>query len=253
MLKMDLLSVLERAFESNGMSLQTDDVVVIASKVVALSQGREVSLEDIVPSERALSLKKTRYGLGREDPRFIELVLREADQLIDGPMLLTLKDTTFIASAGIDRSNAPEGKAILWPSEPWEAAWKLYEDMKARFRVRRFGLIITDSQCQPLRWGTTGLALSWAGFSGVEDLRGKKDIYGRPLQVSQKAVADNLSSAAQILMGEGNEQVPFVVVRGAPVHFNSHKPDKKSAVVAPSKCLYSGLYGSALKGYRPHQ
>lgn len=245
--KMPLLPVVFEALKREKVKLGDGDIIIISSKVVALSQGRVIKLSEVVPSAKAKKMKLSRYGTGKEDPRMVELVLRESQKVIPGNMLLSLKDGILIPAAGIDLSNMPGDMVALWPEDVWNEARRIQHAVKKEFGLKKFGVAIIDSHCQPLRWGTTGVALAWAGFEGIEDERGKKDLYGKKLTVTRKAVADNLASAAQLVMGEAAEQTPFVIVRDAPVKFTSRKIHPNEATVSPEQCVFSGLYKNMLR------
>ncbi len=245
----DLFEGILEAITRNKQTLKEKDILVVNSKIVAVSQGRVRELES--KRNRELENKgntkskipqKSHYGTGTEDPRFTNLVMQEADTVIPGSMLLTIKNGIFTPAAGIDRSNSPQGTVVLWPDSPWETAWELRAQLKAHYELKKLGVIIVDSTCQPLRSGTSGVALSWAGFEGVEDARGVKDIYGKPLTVTKKAVADNLACAAQLLMGEAAEKVPLVLARNVPTQFSQKKPKKNAGTIKPDACLYAQLY-----------
>lgn len=239
----DLLETIKSYIKKNGEKIKNGDILVISSKIIALSQGRIVDLASVKPSPVAQKMKRSRYGIQKEDPRVTELVLREADVVVPGSMLLTLKDNIFIASAGIDASNAPKDHVILWPKDPWKTAKTIWSSFKKTFGLKKFGVIIADSHCTPLRWGVSGVALSWAGFEGVEDARGQKDIFGKPLVVTRKAVADNITSAALILMGEGNEKIPMVLAHDIPAKFTNRVQGRKREIfIDPRDCLFNGIY-----------
>jgi len=200
---------------------------VIASKVVAYSQGL---------------LRKV-----ADDEAFRELVRREADAVLDeGTMVLTMKNKVLIPNAGIDRSNVPEGEAVLWPEKPFEAARKIRAELMEEFGVSELGVVISDSHCQPLRMGTSGIGIGWAGFEGVRDERGSKDLYGREMVYTKVAVADNLASAANLLMGETDASIPFVLVRGAPAVFSDQESGADAYFISPDECIYKGLYNQKL-------
>lgn len=237
----NLLETTEFILSKARLRPKNGDILILSSKIVALSQGRAVDLNEITPSTAAKKLKKTSYGKGKEDPRVIELILREADKIFPGKMLLTLKNGILIPSAGIDRSNAPKNFVILWPKNPWGTAQNLRAVLKKKFKLKKLGVVIIDSHCQPLRWGTTGIALSWAGFEGVEDCRGKKDIFGKSLKVTKKAVADNLASSALLVMGEATEKIPFVIARGAKVKFTNRVQKKNEVFIRPKDCLFGDV------------
>lgn len=248
--KFDLIKGITEALKKNHEKISERDVLIISSKIIALSQGRVVEIKKIHPGRRALSLQKIPYATGREDPHFIELILREADRVFPGKMLTTLKDGMLIPAAGIDRSNAPDGFAILWPKNPWKTAQNLWKKLRRALQIKKLGLVICDSHCQPLRWGTTGLALSWAGFLGVEDARGKKDIFGKKLQLTRKAVADNLASSALLIMGEAGEKIPFTIIRGASVKFTNRMQKKNEVFVKPNECIFNGVYNKTIYAHR---
>lgn len=236
------IKALKKSLLKNKEKLKTGDILVISSKILALSQRRIVEIVSIRPSKQALHLKKTRYGGEKEDPRILELALREADAILPGTMVLTFKNGILIANAGIDRSNAPDGYAILWPKQPWKEAQKIWKNVRQFFRIKKLGIIISDSHCQPLRWGVSGLALAWAGFAGIEDARGQLDIYKKPLQVTRKAVADNLASSALVAMGEAGEKIPFVIIRNAPVQFTTNMPKPRDVAITPREDIFCGIY-----------
>lgn len=204
--------------------LKSGDILVIASKVVAITQGR--------------------VHVVRNDQEFNTLVKQEADRIVGGEQVtLTLKNGIFIPWAGVDRSNAAQGEAIAWPNEPFKVAQQLQLNLKKKFKLKQLGVLITDSYCIPRRRGVSGVALGYAGFKGVNDLRGKKDLFGNKLKVTQQAVADNLASASHLVMGESNEQTPFAIIHHAPVVFTSAKINPKEPVMAAKECLYVPLYG----------
>lgn len=240
--------VLEKEIESsllkNRIQLRERDILVISSKVVSLAEGGLVDLGKIQPGSRAKHLAKFHYI---QNPALVELILNEADKIFapsNGKrgLLTTLKNNILIPSAGIDLSNAPRGFAIVWPKNSWKTAEILAKKLRAAWRLRRLGIILADSRCAPLRWGTTGLALSWAGIEGIEDCRTKKDIYGKRLKVTKKAVADNLASAALLVMGEAGEKIPFTVIRNAPVKFSNSNQEQNKTVIKPGACVFCGIY-----------
>jgi len=245
--KFDLISAIKMALESSKSSLNNGDVLVLSSKVVSISENRTVQISKVIPGESAKKHRVSRYGTGKEDPRVIELVMQEADAIMPGKMLIALKDGNFLPSAGIDLSNVPNDIAVLLPKNSWKSAQKISAQLKKIYKLKKLGVIVIDSRCQPLRWGTVGIALGWAGFEGVEDARGQKDLYGKPLKVTQKAVADNLASAAEVVMGESNESTPFVLISNAPVKFTDKIPDPKKLRIKPSECIFEGIYETSVK------
>jgi len=206
--KFDLAGLIE---EKLGGRLKDGDVLVISSKFVAVSEGRVVKLAAVSPGDRAKKLGK-KY---RMNPRLCELVLRESDEVMGGipGFLLTSKDGLLTPNAGIDKSNARHGMVVLYPRRPAVSAWRIREALKFSVGVR-VGVIICDSRLSPTRRGTTGVAVAASGIEAVLDMRGRADLFGNVLKVTSQGVADDLSSAAEILMGESDESVPIVHVRG---------------------------------------
>ena len=108
------------------------------------------------------------------------------------------------------------------------------------------GVIISDSHCVPLRTGTTGFALATSGFNAVIDERGKKDLFGKKIRITQRAVADGLASAAVVIMGETDERMPAVLIRNAPINL-TNQPSKSSTYFLPNECLFSSIYDEKVK------
>lgn len=241
--KDDLFEVFcSRAVRREIKKISDGSIIVIASKVVAIAEGRIIDLRKIKPSSRAKSLRFRRYGAYKFDSAFTELVLREADKFFPGEMFLTIKNGIFAPAAGIDTSNAPPGHAILWPKNPYASAEAFLRKLRATFHLRRAGVIIADSFIAPLRTGTASIALGYAGFEGVQDLRRRRDLYGNKLRSTQKNLADSLASAASIYFGEASERTPFVLIKNAPVKF-TNKRIKPSEIKTPAKkCLFRNLY-----------
>jgi coenzyme F420-0:L-glutamate ligase len=232
----DLVSASIQGAEAMGTPILDGDIVVFSAKVVGVSQGRLICLKDVTPSEDAIRLSK-KFKL---EPEFAEVVLNEADSILGGVdyALLTLKNGVLIANAGVDQSNAPPGQAALWPKDLEGSARELREGIKKR--GLDVGVLIIDSRTMPLRMGSSGVALGISGFSPVEDLRGKEDLFGRPMKIKRAAIADDLASAANLIMGETSESVPVAVVRGAPVRFEEGHSIAE-ALIPMDQCLIMHL------------
>jgi coenzyme F420-0:L-glutamate ligase/coenzyme F420-1:gamma-L-glutamate ligase len=194
-----------------GRRLRDGDVLVVSSKFVAVSEGRVVKLRGVKAGARARELAAKH----RMDPRLCELVLRESDEVIGGipGFLLTSREGLLTPNAGIDKSNVKHGAVVLYPRRPEESAWMIREALKFSRGVS-MGVIICDSRLSPTRRGTTGVAVAASGIEAVLDMRGRQDLFGNVLKVTTQGVADDLSSAAEVLMGESDEAVPLVLVRG---------------------------------------
>lgn len=194
-------------------------VIVISAKIVSILEGNMTNLEKI---------------------SFEELVRREADEVISEVEghFLTRKTGILIPNAGVDKSNAPEGFAIPWPKNPQKTAETLRSTLLKEFKVENLGVIIADSRVTQGRRGTTGVAIAWSGFVGVADERGMEDLFGKPLQITQLAVADNLATSALCIMGEAAECTPIVVIENAPVTFTDAKTDPLEGVMDGAEDLF---------------
>ena len=230
----DLPEAIVKASRQIG-GLRNGDVVAIASKAIATVQGRIVDLADVEPSTRAKNLA-TKTGL---KPAFVELVLREAGGILGTARgaILTLTGGVACANAGIDESNAPPGHAVLPVLDPDRTAYQIRKSLMERTKAK-IVVVIADSNVKPVRLGTVGQAVGVAGFEPVEDCRGKRDLYGKSLRVTFRAVADQIATAAELLMGEAGEGVPVVVLRGLKIE--PVEVPKRSPKVPPKRCLYFG-------------
>jgi coenzyme F420-0:L-glutamate ligase/coenzyme F420-1:gamma-L-glutamate ligase len=231
----DIVEILVKSMNEINFELEDKDIVVLAESAVATAENRVINFGDIKPSEKAIDLGK-QYSI---DPGEMEVILQESDKIICGipEFVLTLKNGFLLPNAGIDASNAPEGHVIPLPENPDKSASEIRIKFEERYNCN-IAVILSDSRTHPLRWGCIGIAIGCSGIEAVEDVRGKKDIYGKPLKITRKAVADNIASAAEIMMGEANESVPMVVVRGAPVEI---KDAEGIPTISPEECLYFGI------------
>jgi coenzyme F420-0:L-glutamate ligase len=238
----DLVEILTSSMKKQKLEPRDGDILVVSSKVVALTEGRMVNYKTVKPSEKAESLAK-QYDL---EPGFAELVLKEADKIFGGVKraILTMKNNVFIANAGIDHSNAPKDHAILWPKNSSKSADNIRKEFKKKLNVN-IGVVMSDSHCGPLRTGTTGFALATSGFDAVIDERGKKDLFGNEMRITQRAVADGLASAAVVIMGETDEKIPAVLVRDVPIELTG-QPSKSSTYFPPNECLFSSVYSEKI-------
>ncbi|MDR1528086.1 MAG: coenzyme F420-0:L-glutamate ligase [Puniceicoccales bacterium] len=180
-------------FNSEGFSLEESDVLCIATKCLAIHQGRCVRI-------------------GTVDKK--QLIRREADWTWEENCSLTLKDGIVIPFSGIDESNG-NGYYVLWPQNVTELLAEIHRHLCKKFTIKNLGLMSIDSKIEPFRRGTVGVAQDIFGFNPIKDYRGKVDLFGRRLEMTSVNIADSLASTACYLMGEGNESSPFVIIRGA--------------------------------------
>lgn len=218
-----------------GFGYRYNDIVVISSKFVSMSEGSIVKLSKVKVRKKAKELATKNHM----DAKLAELVLRESEYVMSSVpgFLLAIRDGTIAPNAGIDKSNVPRGYAVLYPHEPFETAEKLKLKFLAELGLR-VGIVIADSRLMPTRIGTTGVAIACAGFEPVEDQRGKRDLFGNVLRVTFKAVADGLATMGVAVMGESHESTPVAVVRGANVVWSDKKFSWKDMAVEPFQDIY---------------
>lgn len=181
--------------------IQECSILAMSSKVVSIDQGRCVPLTAITSKD--------------------ELIEKEADfyiprKLVPGNFVVhTIKNSALIPSAGIDTSNS-NGYYILWPKYITKITSRFHKEIVRHYRLKKFGIIITDSHSIPLRRGVIGISLSYYGFRPLNDYRSKKDLFNVSIKMSQANIPDALAAAAVLEMGEGNEQTPFALITNVP-------------------------------------
>ena len=235
----NLVELVLESLRAQRLSLEDNDVLALASKIVSYSQGRIVKLSEVRPSAKAKKLAKE-YSL---EPEFAELLLREAEKVYGGveKAVLTLKDCILTANAGMDNKNAPAGSVVLWPENLAEWLKNFREEISCK-TGRSVAVMVVDSGLVPLRIGTVGLALAVAGFNPIREWRGKKDLYGRTIIITRHAVADDLASAAHLLMGEASEKTPVVLVRDAPVDFDEKVHGSAEMMIPFKECIFMNTF-----------
>lgn len=200
--------------------LQAGDALVLAQKIVSKSEGRLVRLSSVEPTRRACDLARQ----VDKDPRFVELVLRESREVLrarPGALIVEHRLGFICANAGIDHSNVlgPDGEAEDWvlllPESPDDSAERLRRKLASE-KEMQLGLLIIDSHGRAWRNGVVGISIGFAGLPGVVDMRGKPDLFGYHLRITQIAAVDELAAAASLVMGQADEGVPVVHVRGFP-------------------------------------
>ena len=212
----DLVALIDEGLARGGILPRSGDVFVLTQKIVSKAEGRMVDLATVRPSTAAIELG----GKVQKDPRLVELILSESVRVVRSrPNVLIVEHRLgfVMANAGIDQSNvAPSDgveRALLLPVDPDGSAEALRMGLAALFGVPP-AVIITDSFGRPFRRGTAGVAIGAAGLPALLDLRGNPDLFGRILQVSISGFADEIAAASSLVMGQGDEAQPVVLVRG---------------------------------------
>jgi len=208
---LSLESWILRTLDQHQQQLRSGDILVISSKIVSFFEDRLVRLNTVTASEQAIALASK----VNSDPRLIEVILREADEVIADSawVLLTRKNGILSPNAGIDTSNVPEGSAILWPEEAFATARSIRQGLEQHYQQRPIGVLITDCVCQPGRSGTTAIAIGYAGLPGFQSLKDSQDLFGNTLRYAALNIVDSLATAANLLMGEGSERRPIAIIR----------------------------------------
>ena len=205
---------------SSKFKFKDNDILVLSSKFVSMSEGSVLDLQKIKPSNKAKEIAKN-YQM---DPTLVEAVIRESDIIFGGlpGFLLTIRRGILAPNAGIDKSNVPSNNIICLPNDPFLSAENLRLEFLTRLGIQ-VGIIISDSRLMPTRIGTTGVAIGCAGIEPVEDQRGNKDLFGNVLKYTLKATADSLATMGTFVMGESNESIPVVVIRGLNIPFTDRR------------------------------
>lgn len=209
----NLGELVSAAAANQGTAIKDGDVLVITHVVVSRAEGNIVNLDDVVPSPFAKSIAE-QYG---KDPALVEVVLRESKgicRMADGVIITETKHGFICANSGVDRSNVEGMRTVaLLPKDPDKSA----EDIRQQIRKATgydVAVIVSDTHGRPLRNGEINVAIGVAGIKPMRDRRGEKDLFGYVLRVKQTAVADELSSAAELVIGQADEGVPAAIIRG---------------------------------------
>lgn len=209
----DIAGLIMKAIKERNESLLENDVVVITHKVISKEEGKIIDLSTIIPSEQS---NKISLNTGK-DPRLVELIILQSNEIIKIERDIIIAETKhgFVcANAGIDASNVGKlsNQVVLLPDDPDESARKIRNDIKSRTNIN-VSVIISDTFGRPFRKGQVNVAIGTAGIDPIMSYVGKTDMYGKILKVTEIAIADELASAAELVMGKSS-RIPVVIVRG---------------------------------------
>jgi coenzyme F420-0:L-glutamate ligase/coenzyme F420-1:gamma-L-glutamate ligase len=209
----DLGLLICQAAKNHGNPVQNGDIIVITHVIVSRSEGNVLNLETVNPSEYAKTVAKR----VKKDPKLVDVILRESKSIIRmgaGKLITETKQGLICANSGIDRSNVPgENNVALLPENADNSAQRIRQKIK-EIAGNDVGVIISDTHGRPLRKGEINIALGVAGIEPLRDRRGEKDLFGYLLKVKRTAIADELSSAAELVIGQANEGIPVAIIRG---------------------------------------
>jgi coenzyme F420-0:L-glutamate ligase/coenzyme F420-1:gamma-L-glutamate ligase len=230
----DLSAAILEAIADSQIKIQNGDILVVTHKIVSKAEGRIVDLACIKPSTKAIRMAKEHD----KDPRVMELILKESIQILrakNGIIISETKHGFVCANAGVDQSNVEGDKAVLLPVAPDESASRIQDAVKKKIG-KEIAVIITDTFGRTFRNGQTNVAIGIAGINPIKSYIGTYDMYGRKLRVTEIAVADEIASAAELVMGKA-EGTPVAIVRGY-IFEKASKTSVKSLLRAKERDLF---------------
>lgn len=209
----DVAGLIIKAIKERNQSLLENDVVVITHKIISKAEGKTTDLSSITPSEES---NKISLNTGK-DPRLVELIISQSNEIVKIERDIIIAETKhgFVcANAGIDASNVGKSSnhVVLLPDDPDESARRIRNDIKTRTNIN-VSVIISDTFGRPFRKGQVNVAIGSAGINPILSYVGNTDMFGKILKVTEIAIADELASAAELVMGKSS-RIPVVIVRG---------------------------------------
>jgi coenzyme F420-0:L-glutamate ligase/coenzyme F420-1:gamma-L-glutamate ligase len=209
----DLAELICNRAEQQGTPIEDGDILVIAHIVMSRAEGNVVNLNTVTPSDFAKNLAQQ----SNKDPALVEAVLRDSRTIVrtgNGNIIAETKHGFICANAGVDQSNVPgEGNVALLPTRPDYSAQRIRRKIK-RLTGKDVAVVISDTHGRPLREGEINVAIGVAGINPIRDRRGEKDLFGLILRVKRTAIADELASAAELVIGQAAEGIPVAIIRG---------------------------------------
>lgn len=235
----NLAELIVSTARKNSVTFDHGDVIVVAHKIVSKTEGRIIELSAVNPSPKAKTLGKTT----ERDPRLVELVLRETKRVVKAtPEILIVQNALgFVCiNAGVDKSNVKGDETFaLLPVDPDKSAQQIRSQIRS-LTGREVVVIICDTYSRPFRRGQVELAIGLSGMSPFRDYRGQKDLFGYVLKVKNSAVADEIASAAELLIGQGNEAIPVVIMKGLPKAITSEDASASDLYISEKEDLFKG-------------
>jgi coenzyme F420-0:L-glutamate ligase/coenzyme F420-1:gamma-L-glutamate ligase len=211
----DLAELICKAAERQETPIQDGDIIVVTHVVVSRAEGNVVNLDEVAPSEFA----KTVARQVDKDPALVETILRESKSIVrmgDKHLICETWHGFICANAGVDQSNVPgERNVVLLPRNPDRSARILRKRIR-KLTGKEVAVIISDTHGRPLREGEINIAIGVAGMKPIRPRIGKTDLFGYTLRVKRTAIADELASAAELVIGQTNEGIPVAIIRGYP-------------------------------------
>ena len=223
------------SLNENQLAPQQGDVLVVAHKIISKAEGAVVDLTTVTPSDKAIEMAEQ---TGKE-PELVEVILSQSTKIVrqgHGVIICENLLGLICANAGVDRSNAGEDKVVLLPENPDQSANQLRQTLKSQFDVD-VAVLVADTHGRPWREGAIGMCIGLSGADPFVDYRGRHDLYDYEMQTEVECVADELCAAATLLMGQGNEGIPLVLVKGAKLTLD-HQATSDGLLRDPERDLF---------------
>jgi len=237
----DLAGLIVSAAKKNNVEIEDGDILIVAQKIVSKAEDRIVQLDSVTPSEKAFKIAK---ATGK-NPKLVELVLRESKRFLKASQqILIVEDQRDIVNinAGIDKSNIKGiNRYALLPVDPDESARRLRSRIK-KLTGKNVSVIISDTYSRAFRRGQVNFAIGLAGIDPFFDYRGTEDLFGYIMQVKFSAVADELASAAELVMGQGKEAIPVAIVKGLNRISFSEDSSSKDLIISEKEDLFKNVW-----------
>ena len=219
----DISKIIKDAILKSDYELRDGDIILIAETLISKAEGNIIKLDDIVPSDKAVEIAE----ICKKDPKLVEVILQNSTEIVEvGPnFIVTETKQGFVcANAAIDESNVEDGLATPVPENPDQSAREIREFLESEFE-KDLAVIITDTQGRAFRIGAIGTAIGCSGINPLWVRVGEKDLYGRELETTEIATADELASAASLIMGQADEGLPVVIISGFSAFNHLRKTD----------------------------
>jgi len=209
----DLAELICSATKKQGTPIRENDIIVITHVAVSKAEGNIINLDQVTPSEKAKEIAQQI----NKDPALVEVILQETKDIIrigQNSIITETKSGVICANAGVDRSNVSGDRNVVpLPKNPNASAQNIRQEIK-RLTGANVAVIVSDTHGRPFRMGEINVTVGVAGIKPIRDRRGEKDLFGYVLRIKQTAIADELSSAAELVIGQANEGIPAAIIRG---------------------------------------
>lgn len=209
----DLALLIYKAAKKQGTPIQNADIIVVTHVIVSRAEGNIVNLKNVTPTTFATNIANSTG----KDPRLIEVILRESKRIVrmrNGKLITETKQGLVCANSGVDQSNVPGNSFVApLPKNADKSAQKIRQKIRELSEMD-VAVIVSDTHGRPLRHGEINIALGTSGFEPLRDRRGEKDLFGYTIRVKKTAIADELASAAELVIGQTNEGIPVAIIRG---------------------------------------